>query len=207
MDLCNRNLQWKKRECPPLRINVLKKRKGQIGICVGMFWCMIVLVVVLFQIKLLQYQAAGTFVEDSLAASNLASAVIDVREYGRTHNILVESPENAFGRYKEALIYNLELDENLYSSNQEVLYGKVDILSYQVFNVLGDKVYRYRFEESGRLLDVEETEVASTYLPDGNKVETTSVYSKVGLYVTVPGGGTIYATKENSVDIKRRESQ
>lgn len=173
----------------------------------GMFFCMIVLVAVLFQIKLLQYQAAGTFVEDSLAASNLASAVIDVKEYGRTHNILVESPESSFYRYKKALIYNLELDGNLYSTNGEVMSGKVDILSYQVFNVIGEKVWRYRFEESGRLLDVTELDLSGAYLPDGNKVETTSVYSKVGFYVPVPGGSSIYGTKEKSVDVKREDIQ
>lgn len=196
---------WRRNECPRRKINLLRKHKGQIGICVGMFWCMIVLVAVLFQIKLLQYQAAGIFVEDSLAASNLASAVIDIKEYGRSHSIMVESPEHAFYRYREALIYNLELDANLCSTNQEVLYGKVDILSYQVFNVIGDKVWRYRFEESGRLLDVSEMELESAYLPDGNKVETTSVYSKVGFYVAVPGREPVYGTKEKSVDVKREE--
>lgn len=207
MVLRNRNLLWRKRECPRLRIKSLRKNNGQIGICVGMFWCMMVLIAVLFQIKLLQYQAAGTFVEDSLAASNLASAVIDVKEYGRTHNIVVESPESAFYRYKEALIYNLELDANLCSTNSEVLYGKVDILSYQVFNVLGDTVWRYRFEESGRLIDVVEMELTGAYLPDGNRLETTSVYSKIGFCVTGLNGEEIYGTKEKSVDVKRKESQ
>ncbi|MBQ7918951.1 MAG: hypothetical protein IJ324_03280 [Lachnospiraceae bacterium] len=166
---------------------------------------MIVLVAVLFQIKLLQYHAVSAFVEDSLAASNLASAVIDVEEYGMTHNILVESPESAFSRYRKALIFNLELDENLYCTNGEVICGKVDILSYQVFNVVGDTVWRYRFDESGRLLDTVALDVEATFLPDGNKLETTSVYSKVGFYVMGLGGDTIYGTKEKSVDIKREE--
>ncbi|MBQ8822992.1 MAG: hypothetical protein IJZ82_10140 [Lachnospiraceae bacterium] len=184
---------------------MIGKQPGQIGICVGMFLCMIVLVAVLFQIKLLQYHAVSVFVEDSLAASNLASAVIDVEEYGMTHNILVESPESAFYRYREALVHNLKLDENLYSTREEVLCGKVDILSYQVFNVIGDTVWRYRFDEGGRLLDTVSLDLGTTYLPDGNKLETTSVYSKVGFYVMGLGGETIYGTREKSVDIKREE--
>lgn len=202
MDFCNGNTQWKRSGCPRRKTDWKRKSTGQVDICVGMFLCMLVLVVVLFQVKLQQYRAAGTFVEDSLAASNLASAVIDVEEYGRTHNIRVESPESAFYRYKEALIYNLKLDANLQSTNSDTLWGKVDILSYQVFNVIGDVVYIYRFEESGRLADCVIQDLAGAYLPDGNKVETTSVYSKIGFTVTGLGGETIYATKEKSVDIK-----
>ena len=202
---CNGNLLWKRIGCLRRKISLTGKQPGQIGICVGMFLCMIVLVAVLFQIKLLQYHAVSAFVEDSLAASNLASAVIDVEEYGMTHNILVESPESAFSRYRKALIFNLELDENLYCTNGEVICGKVDILSYQVFNVVGDTVWRYRFDESGRLLNTVALDVEATFLPDGNKLETTSVYSKVGFYVMGLGGDTIYGTKEKSVDIKREE--
>lgn len=202
---CNGNLLWKRIECPQQKISLTGKRSGQIGICVGMFLCMVVLVAVLFQMKLLQYHAVSAFVEDSLAAANLASAVIDVEEYGMTHNILVESPESAFYRYREALKYNLKLDENLCSTNSEVLCGKVDILSYQVFNVIGDRVWRYRFDEDGRLLEMVELDLGTTFLPDGNKLETTSVYSKVGFFVMGLGGETIYGTKEKSVDIKREE--
>lgn len=205
MVLYKGNSLWKRKGCPRQRISLLSKQSGQIGICEGMFLCMIVLVAVLFQVKLLQYHAVSAFVEDSLAASNLASAVIDVEEYGRTHNILVETPESAFYRYWEALIYNLKLDENLYSTNNEVICGKVDILSFQVFNVIGDTVWRYRFDEGGRLLDKVALDLETTYLPDGNKLETTSVYSKVGFHVMGLGGETVYGTKEKSVDIKREE--
>ncbi len=163
---------------------------------------MLVLVVVLFQIKLLQYQTIGAYVEDSLTASGLAAAVIDVREYGRTHTILVESPAGSFEKFKEALRYNLKLDEELRSTNEEVLKGKVDILTYQIFNVCGDVVTVYHFREDGSLLSTESIALAQAYLPDGNKVETTAVYSKVGFYVAGLNGGWIYATKEKAVDIK-----
>ncbi|MBQ8822984.1 MAG: hypothetical protein IJZ82_10100 [Lachnospiraceae bacterium] len=195
-------MKWKKRECRRRRIRSCTKSEGKIEICMGMFFCMLIFLAVLCQVKLLQYQAIGAFVEDSLAAAGLASAVIDVREYGRTHTIVVESPESSFEKYKEALIYNLALDAGMQSRNEEVLLGKVDILSYQIFNVTGDVVTVYHFQEDGSLEGTESISLSQAYLPDGNKVETTSVYSKVGFYVAGLNGERIYATKEKSVDIK-----
>ena len=202
MNLCRRNMMWKRKECRRQRTDMYRKSQGKIEICVGMFFCILIVLVVIFQGKLLQYQVVGAFVEDSLAASNLASAVVDIREYGKTHNILLQSPEDAFYRYREALIHNLHLNSDLSSVNEEVLCGKVDILSYQVFNVIENRVIVYRFGEDGSLLGTETVSLEQAYLPDGNKVETTSIYSKVGFYVMGLGGERIYATKEKTVDVK-----
>ncbi len=202
MDLYKSNMWWKRKECPLRRIDVCRKSQGKIGICVGMYFCIIIVLVVLFQGKLLQYQVIGTFVEDSLASSNLASAVIDVKEYGRSHNILIESPEGAFNRYREALIYNLQLNSDLGCKDEEVLCGKFEILSYQIFNVIDDTVEVCRFEGDGRLLGIENVSLEQAYLPDGKKVETTSIYSKVGFYMRGLGDKRVYVTKEKTVDIK-----
>lgn len=163
---------------------------------------MLVLLVVLFQVKLLRYRTIGTYVEDSLVNAELASAVVDIKEYGRTHRILVESPAAAFEKFKVALCYNLGLNEDLESMGEEGLLGKVEILTYQIFHVNGDLVTVYFFQEDGTLLRTESMVLAQAYLPDGNKVETTSIYSKVGFYVAGLGGNRIYATKEKAVDIK-----
>ena len=163
---------------------------------------MLVLLVVLFQVKLLQYRTISAYVEDSLVAAELASAVVDIEEYGRTHRILVESPAAAFEKFKAALCYNLGLNEALESLGEEGLVGKVEILTYQIFNVNGDLVNVYFFGEDGALLRTESMALAQAYLPDGNRVETTSVYSKVGFFVVGLGGNRIYGTKEKTVDIK-----
>lgn len=202
MDLYKGNMRWQKKECLLRKIKWQKKNQGQISVCMGMFFCMIVFLTILCQIKLLQYRAAGALVEDALAASNLASAVINVEEYGKTHNIFVESPEMAFFRYREALQYNMQLDTELQSREGCAVCGKVDILSYQIFQVAGDKVCIYRFNEEGRLMETLVQELSSAALPDGKAIEGTSIYSKVGFRVRGLGEEIIYAIKEKSVDIK-----
>lgn len=205
MDGQRGNMRWKKSECPQRRISGGKKSGAKVEIVVGMFFCMLVIIVVLFQVKLLQYQTISAYVEDSLVAAELASAVVDVREYGRTHTILVESPADAFARFKEALVYNLSLDEELESMDTNVIMGKVDILTYQIFQVCGDGVTIYHFREDGSLSGTNIVALSQACLPDGNKVETTSIYCKIGFWVSGLGGRQIYATKEKSVDIKGEE--
>lgn len=72
------------------------KTSGQVDIVVGMFLMVLLLVVVLFGFRTTEYVITSVYVEDALAASNLASAVIDLEEYGRTHTIWVKDPQSAF---------------------------------------------------------------------------------------------------------------
>ncbi len=65
-------------------------------------------------LAILRMQLAGCFVqrichdmEDALALSNLASAVIDIEEYGITQKVLITDPEQAYERYCHALRENL----------------------------------------------------------------------------------------------------
>ena len=67
-----------KKECPLLKT----KTEGKVDIVVGMMLFLILLIAILFSFKVSQYMVTAAGVEDALAASNLASAVIDLEEYG-----------------------------------------------------------------------------------------------------------------------------
>ena len=108
-----------------------------------MFFFLMVLIAALFQFKIYAYMVAGAYVEDALAASNLASALIDVEEYGRNHNVRIGDTQNAFRIYRDALHYNLALDEEGYSAKEELLSGRVQLQEYIVYNVL-DRRYASR---------------------------------------------------------------
>lgn len=201
---------WKRRKCPLLKIKPNpwnKKERGQADVITGMFYVLMVLVVVLFGFRVTQYVITSAVVEDALAASNLASAVIDIKEYGKNHEVYIQDPEGAFLLYREALCHNLQLDEYLNTTNADVLASKVSIEEYTVYNVSGDLVEIYVMDESGQIQEYGTGTVGQTYTPDGVMIETTTVYSRIAFLVKGLLEQTIPARKEKSIDIVRCESE
>lgn len=172
---------------------------------VSMFFFLMVLLVALFQFKVYAYMVAGAYVEDALAASNLASALIDVEEYGRNHNVRIGDTRNAFRVYRDALYYNLALDEEGYSAREELLAGRVELLEYIVYNVSGQQVQITVYDGEGNCLRQEESQPGNVRTPDGVLVEHTTIYSRVGFQVSGLMGRSIDVEKEKSVDIVRCE--
>ncbi len=173
----------------------------------AMFFFLMVLIVALFQFKAYAYMVAGAYVEDALAASNLASALIDVEEYGRNHNVRIGDTQNSFRVYRDALHYNLALDGEGNSAREELLAGKVQIQEYIVYNVLEQEVQITAYDGEGNCLRQETAQPGSIQTPDGVLVEHTTIYSRVGFRVRGLLGRTIDAEKEKSVDIARSESE
>lgn len=201
-------LQWKRKECLPQKtdkLHSLQKNKGQVDVVVGMFYVLMVLVVILFGFRITQYMLISATVEDALAASNLASAVIDIKEFGKSHTIRIQDPENAFLLYREALCHNLHLDEYLNTTNQELLASGVTIEEYIVYNVSDDLVEIYVLDENGQIQRYDTATAGQVYTPDGVYVESTTVYSRISFQVNGLFDRKIGAVKEKSVDIVRCE--
>lgn len=180
------------------------KVRGQISTSIVMFFFLGVLICVWFQIRVGEYQVIGATVEDALAMSNLASAVIDVGVYGKTHEIKIVE-EEAFPRFEEALRGNLNLDEDREYRGKLELVGKVEIAAYQIYQVSGSNVECLGFDEEGRLVSRTLGALGSIYTPDGILVESATIYSKVNFEVKGWGDGIICGTKEKSVDIVRMD--
>lgn len=190
---------WRKQGCQLLKI----KSKGQADIVVGMVWFLILLAVILFSFRISQYMVVAAGVEDALAASNLASAVIDIEEYGRTHNICISDAGEAFEIFREALCYNLQLDQYLNSSNANFMTAPLEIKEYIVYNVQGDVVRSYFVDGEGKLKRQETGTKGMVHTPDGVCVETATIYSRVGFWVEGLMGQQFYGEKEQSIDITR----
>lgn len=172
-----------------------------------MFFFLMVLIAALFQFKIYAYMVAGAYVEDALAASNLASALIDVEEYGKSHNVRIGDTQNAFRMYRDALRYNLALDEDGYSAREELLTGRVRLQEYIVYNVLDQEVCIAVYDGEGNCLRQENTRAGNVRTPDGVPVEHTTVYSRVEFRVMGLLGRSVYAEKEKSIDIVRCDSE
>lgn len=152
--------------------------KGQIEWMTGLFLLLFLTVFLCGILQLDAIRASSVYLEDALAASNLASAVIDLREYGMSHEILIENPVEAYNLYQLALKGNLNLDDNWECNGKAMIAGKVEILQYIVFNVKGTEVEIYHFDGNGQM-SVSKKRLGEVQAPDGNHVESTSIYSEV----------------------------
>jgi hypothetical protein len=203
-------MKWKKKECLQQKIDAMditEKNTGQIEMLICMWAVFVIALMMIVSLKIAAFMIAGAYVEDALAASNLASALIDVEEYGKTRVIRIEDTERSFLVYKEALAVNLCLDENARSFQQELLKGEVRLKEYIVYNVNDDVVEMIKFVETGQTEQKLIGKHGEVYTPDGTLIETTTVYSKVEFGVPGLGGQYIYAEKEKSVDVKNDENK
>ncbi len=167
----------------------------------------IVVVMIMSMFQLTEYMVTAASVEDALAASNLASAVIDVEEYGKSHTILIRDVPKAFQMYRDALRYNLMLDEELNTTNSELLASQVDILQYIVYNVQGETVEISICDGEGQLQSMQIASKGSVFTPDNVCVESTTIYSRIGFWVKGLADKRIYAEEEKSIDIVRYDSE
>lgn len=149
--------------------------------------------------------AAG--VEDALAASNLASAVIDLEEYGKSHDVFIEDAGKAFHIFRESLICNLRLDEDLNTTNKDFMLGKVSIKEYRVYNVRNGYVEIWILNGLGEIISYSFEQVGNVVTPDNVYVESTTIYSKIGYQVEGLAGQTLVGEKEKSIDIVRCDSE
>lgn len=175
-----------------------KKRKGEIGIVVPMFFITFMVIMIAYLLQLTGYGAIRTMTEDALAMSNLASAVIDIETYGKTHDILIADPEQSFETYQRALQANMKLDAQW--TGQGTQYGKVEILDYIVYNVSGSDVEIFRFGQSPENRFVAGG-LGSVEAPNGQRIEKTGIYSRVTFPVNGLFGIVTTAVKDKLVDV------
>lgn len=175
-------------------------------IVVGMYFVLIVFVMILFGFKVTQMMVVSSRVEDALAASNLASALIDLEEYGKSHRVIIREPENAFVVFREALCQNLQLDEELNASGSDLI-DAFKISEYRVYNVYDDAVEVYIINEKGVLQEQYSGRIGEIVTPDGVTVNSTTIYSKVSFETDGIAGFNIQAGKEKSIDIVRCEDE
>lgn len=124
------------------------------------------------------FRTSARYLEDALAASNLASAVIDVEEYGISHRVWIEDPEEAFATYQEAVKGNLGLDDNWNCVNHALASGPIHVVNYTIYNVSGNDVYGSSFDEAGNRTDFFD-QIGSATAPNGKEIEHTGVYSEI----------------------------
>lgn len=175
---------------------------GTTGWTVGLFFLLFLAVYLCAFLQLELYRTASLYLEDALAASNLASAVVDLEEYGISHKILIEDPKTSYGLYKWAVRENLNLDEGWRGKDEGVISSEVRVVEYTVYNVSGEEVMIYHFDENG-VLSQRSGVLGYVETPEGRKIENTSIYSEIAFTLKGALGMEAEAHKGNLADITR----
>ncbi len=166
----------------------------------GMFFLLFLLILLCAEIQLWAYRASALYLEDALAASNLASAVIHIEEYGVTHTVCIADPSRAFNRYADAVKVNLQLNDSWECENRTLISGPVTIERYIVYNVGEEEVEICHVSNNGSVRR-EMGIPGRVAAPNGISVEETSVYSEISFTVKGFPGITVEARKGKLVDI------
>lgn len=191
------NLQ--KKEYPRPRINLCKSQ-GSIEVVTGMFFLLFMAVILCAEFQREVYRSASLYMEDTLAASNLASAVIDIEEYGISHKVQISDAARAYERYQSAVKENLQLNDNWESANSTLISGPVSIEKYIVYNVDNNGITIFSLNANGTITTSAGV-LGRVTAPNGIGITNTSVYSEIAFPIKGLFGIQVRAHKGKLVDI------
>jgi hypothetical protein len=178
----------------------LSKSDGQVEWVMGLFAILFATVVMCAGIQTESYRATSLYMEDALAASNLAAALIDIEEYGVSNKIIIDKPVEKYEIYKSALKENLGLNDEWECPDNELISGKVNIERFIIYNVTDDSVTIIEIDEDGYIYESSGT-AGNVTAPNGVAVEATGVYSEISFPVDGFFGITVRAEKGKLVDV------
>ena len=193
---------WKKEFLPPkIKLPLgFTRREGLLGFISGLFLVLFLAIILCANLQVESFRASSLYLEDALAASNLGAAMVDLREYGKSHQILVESPQESYRIFQKLLRKNLNLDENFYPAQGSVLGDKVEIRQFAVYNVETNKLVEHYFDRYGNVW-VTDFPKGGFWAPNWQMVEYTSIYSEVQTKVKCFPGVYVNARKGKLVEV------
>ncbi|MBO4980985.1 MAG: hypothetical protein J6C84_03715 [Lachnospiraceae bacterium] len=177
-----------------------RKETAQAEWAAGLFLVLFLAILFGCQLQIWAYRTSAMYLEDALAASNLASAVIDIREYGKSHTLLIGDPLQAYEIYQGALRDNLGLDANWECGNRDLIAGRVTVERYIVYNVKDGMVRAVQISEDGSVRE-ETGPVGRMEAPNGVPIVSTGIYSEISFPVEGFLGTTVTARKGKLVDV------
>ena len=192
-------MNFQKKESPHQRIS-LHKSQGSIEWAAGMFFLVFMAVLLCVEFQREVYRSAGLYMEDALAASNLASALFDIEEYGISHKVQISNPKQAYERYQSAVKANLQLNDNWECANPALISGPVSIEKYIVYNVDGEGITICTLNANGTV-NISQGDLGKVVAPNGIRITNTSVYSEIAFPLKGMFGIQVRAHKGKLVDI------
>lgn len=197
-------MNFKKTEYRQLKTKWNETEKGQIAWIIAPFMLLFLGTLLCGQMQLEVFRMSSVYLEDALAASNLASAVIDVEEYGISHKLVISDLDEAYDKYCVALKGNLGLNEAWECENKHLIDGTVRVEKYIVYNVTDEEIVIHGRDAEGNLWESQYA-TGQVYAPNGEEIVTTSVYSEISYPTKGMWNVEIQAHKGKLVDIVLEE--
>lgn len=188
-------MNWKKR-----KFLLQSTENGQVGWIAG-YWFLVFLALLLCACtQLAIYKSSVHYIEDGLAASNLAASVMDVVTYGKTGEIIIDDETAAYDRFCDALKANLNLDENWKSNNSERIRGAVQVEEVIIYCVQNRTIHASIYRQ-GTYVGKMDYPLGSVSAPNGKIIESTGIYSRVSCKVKGYLGAELAICREQLSDI------
>ncbi|MBU9735474.1 hypothetical protein [Diplocloster agilis] len=165
----------------------------------------IVLLLILFLYQSRMIKITRNYVQDGLTASNLAAAIIDLAEFGASHEILISDEVRAYEEFRTALRENLRLDEQERALENSLLKGQIRIEDFIIYNVENHLVYQLGKKDGAWLTKNCLGSQGDVRTPDGTVIESTTIYSRICFPIQGWIGQVREVTVQKSVDVVTRE--
>lgn len=179
----------------------MKKKEGKIEIFISCIALIMVVLIVIMSVKLKEIKLTKNYIDDGLVSSLLASATIDLKEYGSSNNIINNDPEQSYYLFKETLKSNLNLNNDFSAKNSNLITDKVNIESFVIYNVKASNDIEIIEVKDGKIVN-RTKENSGVTTPEGIKIENTTFYAKISFYVSGYLNNEKYkSVKEKSVDV------
>ncbi len=166
----------------------------------GLFAVTFLMAGMLFVIQLCAFRANSDAIEDALAASGLAAALVDIERYGIDHTLLISDPDNSYQKYVETLNVNLAAEGSPFR-RKRAIEGPVKIEQFIIYNVDGDRVSEIYMDDGGSW-EVNEGTLGSMEAPNGQIIKNTGIYGEVAFDLRGVMGMIFKTRKGKLVDVK-----
>lgn len=169
--------------------SLLKRENGKTEWILGLFLLQFVMVIIVFEMQLIRFRTLAEYLEDALAASGLASALVDIERYGEDNVLMISDPYVAYSIYKDSLTYNIG------NAVDDVIIEK-----YLIYNVENETVEIIAVSDSG-ITNVYNGSLGAVTTPDGQEILTTGVYSEISFPVEGLFGISTRAQKGKLIEV------
>ncbi len=129
------------------------RERGQASWVLGLFLILFLAILLCMQLQVALYRESAMYMEDALALSNLASAVIDIEEYGITQKVLITDLVEIWQRDRDGTVSVWSGNVgNVHAPNGQLIEetGVYSEIAYPVEGFLGTRVMAHK----GKLVDV-----------------------------------------------------
>ncbi len=182
----------------------LKKKEGNINLMICYMGLIIVTLLIAFSMARNRVSILHNRIEDSLVASNLAAATVDINKYadeGIIVNIDREDVKKSYDAFISTLKSNLELKDDMTLKESSFISSKINVEKFIIYSDLKTHTQINQVSSNGAISSSTGSVGMST--PNGKKVKDTTIYAKLSFQITFMGK-TMNVSKDNVVIVTEK---